>query len=120
MGRGDFYRYDIRKKESAKKRALHPIWRGIGCLILSGLAIGGYFVGGILLEENSINSWIPIPSKLMTIPYLPMLPEGLWIQLVIAFLFMVFGYGLLSLIYAIIFPIQPDEYDAPPPKYSSH
>jgi hypothetical protein len=40
------------------------------------------------------------------------------LQLVIALLFMVFGYGVLSLAYAVAFPIKPGETDAPPQKRS--
>jgi hypothetical protein len=49
-------------------------------------------------------------------PSLSFLPAGFFIRVAIGLLVMIFGYGILSLFYAIFFPIKPKETDAPPPK----
>jgi hypothetical protein len=38
------------------------------------------------------------------------------IKLVVAFLFLLLSYGLMSFVYAVLFPIKPGEDDAPPPR----
>lgn len=115
MGR-DTWRYVQHEREREAKRRMNPIWRGVGCVLLVLLAVVGYAIAGWFLKENASQAWIYLPPELVDIPRLTFLPSGLVIQLVIAMLFMVFGYGLLSVVYAIAFPIQPGETDAPPLK----
>lgn len=112
-------RYQFREQEVARDREkeLHPIWRGVGCIMLILMAIGGYGFGGWFLQANAENSWIYLPPILFYPPGFPTwLPSGLVVRLAIGLLFVVIGYGMLSIFYAMFFPIQPGEFDAPPPK----
>jgi hypothetical protein len=115
MGR-DTWRFAQHEREREAKRRMNPIWRGVGCLLLVALAVGGYFAAGWFLRENAAQGWVYLPPELVNIPYLTFLPSGIVLQLFIAFVFMLFGYGVLSLAYAIAFPIKPGETDAPPLK----
>jgi hypothetical protein len=93
---------------------MNPIWRPIGCVIILTLAAGGYIGAGWFLVQNAQNNWIPIPAELVEVPIAPGLPDGFVFKLLIALVAMIIGYGLLSIIFAIIFPIQPGEFDHPP------
>lgn len=115
MGR-DTWRYAQHEKEREAKRKVNPIWRGVGCLLLVALAVAGYLSAGWFLRENAVQGWVYLPPELTNIPYLTFLPSGMVLQLAIALLFMLFGYGVLAIVYAIAFPIKPGETDAPPLK----
>jgi hypothetical protein len=115
MGR-DTWRYAQHEREREANRRMNPIWRGVGCVLLATLAIAGYLVAGWFLGENAAQHWVYLPDQLIHIPRLTFLPSGIVLQLFIAFVFMLFGYGILSVVYAIAFPIKPGETDAPPVK----
>jgi hypothetical protein len=115
MGR-DTWRYAQHERERDAKRRMNPIWRGVGCVLLVALAAAGYFGAGWFLRANAAQNWVYLPPELTNIPRLTFLPPGMVLQLVIAMFFMIFGYGVLSLVYAITFPIKPGETDAPPQK----
>jgi len=115
MGR-DTWRYAQHERLREIKRRRNPVWRGVGCILLVALAVAGYLAAGWFLRENSAQDWIYLPPELMNIPSLEFLPTGIVLQLFIAFVFMLFGYGVLSVVYAISFPIKPGDTDVPPLK----
>jgi len=117
MGR-DTWRYAQHEREREAKRKMNPLWRGVGCVLLVTLAVVGYLGAGWFLRENAAQGWVYLPPELANIPHLTFLPAGMVLQLVIAVLFIVLGYGVLSVIYAVAFPIKPGETDAPPVKRS--
>ena len=119
MGTGKYeFRDSVSKRE--KEQRLHPVWRGVGCLLLVLLALAGYALSGWFLVANQENGWIYLPYELYYPPFLPaslsFLPPGFFIRVGIGLLVMVFGYGILSFVYAILFPIEQREIDAPPMK----
>jgi hypothetical protein len=119
MGTGRYeFRDQISKQD--RERRLNPIWRGVGCLLLVILALAGYGLSGWFLAANQENAWIYLPYELYYPPFVPpalsFLPPGFFIRVGIGLLVMIFGYGLLSIFYAIFFPIEEKETDAPPLK----
>jgi hypothetical protein len=115
MGR-DTWRFAQHEREREAKRRMNPIWRGVGCVLLAALAVAGYLAAGWFLQQNATQGWVYLPPVIMNIPYLTFLPAGIVVQLFIAFVFMLFGYGVLAVVYAMAFPVQPGETDVPPLK----
>jgi hypothetical protein len=115
MGR-DTWRFAQHEREREAKRRMNPIWRGVGCLLLAALAVAGYLAAGWFLQQNAAQGWVYLPPVIMNIPYLTFLPAGIVVQLFIAFVFMLFGYGVLAVVYAMAFPVKPGETDVPPLK----
>jgi hypothetical protein len=113
MGR-DSWRYRQLEKERAAEKRMNPIWRAVGCLIIFGLAVGGYLFTNWFLGENARQGWIPIPTEIIRIPFAPWLPDGFILKFAVAIIFMVISYGLLGILYSIFFPLKPGEYDVPP------
>lgn len=113
MGR-DSWRFRATDKEREKQGRMNPIWRPIGCVLVLILAAGGYLFAGWFLIENARSNWLPIPAILLDPPVGVELPEGLVFKLVVAFIFMIISYGVVSVIFAILFPIQRGEFDHPP------
>ena len=58
------YLFRDKADERAKRRQLHPVWRGVGCLLLMVLAVVGYFSAGWFLTQNQINGWLYLPPEL--------------------------------------------------------
>jgi hypothetical protein len=124
------YQRTIRVKE--KKREQHPIWRGIGCLIIIIVPVLSYAIALVTFPLYA-NAGL-IPYELMGTPQVP---TWMWyspnvagfVQVIIghpnlkAMLLLAFAYtlfigGLMSLLYAFIYrtfgPAKYGPHDAPP------
>jgi hypothetical protein len=118
MGR-DTWRYAQLERERAAKKRGNPIWRGVGCLLLVALAIAGYYSASWFLIANAENRWVFIPNEALNPSFVPTwlfpyLGGGGMVKLITAGLVMILGYGILSIVYAILFPIRLGETDVPP------
>lgn len=47
------------------KRAIHPIWRGIGLIMMILVPILSYVAVLVILQENAKKNWFPIPTDLI-------------------------------------------------------
>jgi multisubunit Na+/H+ antiporter MnhB subunit len=120
MGR-DSWRFAQHERERAVRKRQNPMLRGLGCLVIVALGLLAYFFSGWFLQANVDNAWIYLPAEIILPPeQAPWIPAGFLVRLVVAVMFMVGGYGLVSLLYSILFPIKPGETDVPkaprPPK----
>ena len=115
MGFQDYQFSDTIDKQKAEKE-INPVWRGIGCLLAVFMSLIGFYFGAWFLQANAQNNWIFLPSSLIYPRYLTFLPPGFVVQCVLAGLFFVFGYGVINLAYALIFPKEIGETDSPPLK----
>jgi hypothetical protein len=115
MGR-DTWRHQMEDKEREKRKELNPIWRGIGCFLMVILSVGGYFFADWILYQNETKDWFSLPQGLIDIPFLPWLPSGILLKLAVAVVFLIISYGLINLVYAVLFPVQLGKYDSPPLK----
>lgn len=118
MGR-DSWKYAQHERERAARKRVNPIWRGVGCLVLVVLALAGYSFANWFLVANFQNGWVFIPNEALNPSFVPAmlfpyLGGGGMVKFVTAGLFMILGYGILSVSYAILFPIKPGETDVPP------
>lgn len=102
------------------KPQMNPIWRGIGCIILLVLAIGGYLAAGFLLDLNQRDPFLPfaVPANfsVVIIKGLPAVPGRILVQLGAMVLVDIFAYAFLVIVYGIINPPRLGPQDAPPPE----
>jgi hypothetical protein len=102
------------------KQQMNPIWRGIGCIILLVLAIGGYLAAGFLLDLNQRDPFLPfaVPANfsIVLIKGLPAVPGRVLVQLGAMVLVDIFAYAFLVIVYGIINPPRLGPQDAPPPE----
>ena len=126
MGR-DSWRVRQHDIEREKKRRVNPVWRGVGCLLMTVLAIGGFLFSRWFLFANFENNWIYLPPEIlapsitMVSPGLrpvfgPLFQPGVIVSLTVGFLFLIFAYLFVSIGYSVAFPIKPGEHDVPPLK----
>ena len=111
MGR-DSWQFRELDAERVKRKRLDPIWRGVGCVLVVLLGFVGYVFSGWFLDQR----YVYIPPFSLQIPLIATISGSLIVQLAVAFLFMIFSYAIMSVIYAIAFPIKLGEKDVPPLK----
>jgi|Deesub1362A_J573_1020465.scaffolds.fasta_scaffold02307_5 nicotinamide riboside transporter PnuC len=115
MGRAT-WKYEQQEKERVARKQIHPLWRGVGCIMIILLGGTGYLFAEWFLAANQVSGWLPIPVEVLRVPFAPWLPAGLVFKLGVALIFMIVSYGLVSILYAILFPPQLGEHDVPPLK----
>ncbi len=115
MGR-DNWRFRQADMEREKRKRPNPVLRGLGCVLLIVFALGGWGLAGLFLAQNATHQWVYLPSDVLYLPFAPWLPNGALVQLIVAFVFVIFGFALLGFAYAVAFPVQRGEFDAPPPR----
>ena len=111
MGR-DSWQFKELDAQRAKRKRLDPIWRGVGCVLVVILGFVGYFFSGWFIDQG----FVYIPRFSIQIPLITTIGGYVIVQLAVSFLFMIFSYAILSVIYAIAFPIRLGETDMPPMK----
>ena len=99
---------------------IHPVWRGIGCVMMVIIPVISYAGAALLVESNQQHHWITMPAEFMaavSIPYVSVVPHLIANLLVTAVLIFI-GYGALmifySAIYRLIGPPTLSPIDAPP------
>jgi hypothetical protein len=111
-------KYDtVQQKPKAERPwEIHPIWRGIGCILLLLLPFLSYLTSVLLVEANIENQWMPIPEVLAGPPQIPFL----FAHLVLTLFFVILLFGFLMIFYSLIYTkLGPPKYgptDAPPPR----
>jgi hypothetical protein len=119
MGKYDAY---ARKSQKPKNRDIHPIWRGIGFMMMIILPIMSYFGMLLVMQENFKNSWIRIPASVMvpkTSWVFAVIPDSfLYVKIVIFLIILTLLFAILMffnfVVYALFGPKRYGPLDAPP------
>jgi len=99
---------------------IHPIWQGIGCLLILLIPIISYAGSVLLVDANTGKHWFSVPPELAQNVVVPMLGKvpHLYANLVLTVLFILLGFGVVMVVYAVIYrlmaPPQLGPLDAPP------
>jgi hypothetical protein len=128
-------RYD--RKTSERPWKIHPIWRGIGCILLIVVPILSFMFARVFMATVDWFAMPPELSKQVIFSYYNsrtidtivfrvndfLNGELLYGDLFFTVIFMVLGFGVLSIIYGFIYRlIGPPRYgplDSPPTKQAS-
>lgn len=110
--------YNDRQKKSLNKMEIHPIWRGIGFILLIITPVIAYFCSIFLLDENIKNGWVKIPKDIIAYgnsdPYI-------YLKIFLTVVFMVLIYGIYTFITFLLFslfgPKRYGPYDVPNVSY---
>lgn len=112
---------DIQKQKSA----IHPIWRGIGCVLVVIIPLMSFAAAAILMDANVQNGWVEIPRELERLPDLDVLAGSLpdWIivnfyaKALVAVLFSFLLFGIFTIVYSLAYRLgggyRPSPVDAP-------
>lgn len=103
--------YNRRTPLDERPWTIHPIWRGIGCVLMLLIPIMAYAGAILLVQANIQQGWVPLPASLLravSIPYIGSV-DHLLANLVVAVLLSFIGFALLSFFYSIFYRIMnPD------------
>jgi len=98
MGRHQYQR-DIQDEPAN----VHPIWRGIGFILLGVIAIMSYAGANLLVDANKTNGWITVPTDIRGgVSWAP----DLYAELIVMFFLMMIGFGIITIVYSIIYKIS--------------
>jgi hypothetical protein len=102
-------RYTIIKKVEKKRPEIHPIWRGVGFILMVITPFMAYAGARLLLDENTKSGWAQIPAQFY-FPNFP-IPDIAVVAFVTLILWIAF-YAVLSLFTFLLFRMFG------PPRYS--
>jgi len=129
----------VNRREPMKGgRQLHPIWRGIGCLLTIIIPVISYAAAYLTIEYGLDHGW-PIPNQLLGNPRLPDLIyrsgalaaflgpittwNNLYANLALALIYSILLFGLLAFVNALVYqfagPPRWGPQDIPPPKFKT-
>jgi quinol-cytochrome oxidoreductase complex cytochrome b subunit len=103
--------------EKGKKAPIHPVWRGVGILLIVLVPIMGYAGATLLLEENTMHQWFRVPGQLVVSG-----PDHMiLVKLILTIIFGAVVYFLLMLVTFIIYrlfgPSRMGPNDVPPVRW---
>lgn len=114
MTKHSMFRSEFPPKPS--KMPIHPIWRGIGLVMLVVLPIGSYLLASILIESKERFSWVIIPTDIVLNQYPkdPMILVRLFYALVILIGIAAILAFVTFLLTSLFGPSRYDPLDVPP------
>ena len=115
-----YTQYSRRPSEKPRPWRVHPIWRGIGCILMILIPVMSYAGAYLLVQMDKKNGWIPIPREFavtVTIPLVNYRVPYLWANLIVAFVLAMLGFAVLISLYSLAYrAVGPrgSPLDAPP------
>lgn len=98
MGRYQQYQRDVKDVSTR----VHPVWRGIGFLLMGVVAVMSYAGANLLVEANKTKVWIVVPPGIQGgISWAP----DLYAELVVSFFLIMIGFGVITIVYSIIYKV---------------
>jgi len=111
-----------REPEREIKDPVHPIWRGIGCLLILIIPIIAFATSIILVNAGIPQQFFPLTRDLANMVYVPVFNETipLYYVLIITALLTLLSYIGLTVVYSFVFRMGSGSrygpYDSPPIK----
>ncbi|MCS6908493.1 MAG: hypothetical protein RML93_11525 [Anaerolineales bacterium] len=117
-----YARFDRRPPPKGRPWKVHPIWRGIGCILFVLIPVLSYAAAALLVESNLLSRWVVMPPELMMtvrIPFLPIPPiRHFFANVLVGSLLAVLGFGALTILYTLVYRLSGGSslgpLDAPP------
>ncbi len=107
-----YEKFNPRASAAERPWDIHPVWRGIGCLLMILIPIMAYAGATLLVQANLENQWLPTPAGLSRTVSIPGIGEVkyLFLNLVVAAVLSLVGFAVLVALYAFIYRLV-----GPPP-----
>jgi hypothetical protein len=61
--------YQVRKPRDEEKKKIHPVWRGIGCVLMVFIPILSYVAATQIINKHDRLSWVIIPEEIVVSTY---------------------------------------------------
>ncbi len=107
------------REKVSRTREIHPVWRGVGCVLIVLTPILSYAAAVLLLEQNKIHGWVAIPSELLIkqFPVDPLFAVRIVLTLVLMVLIGAFFTMITFVLYSAFGPSRYGPFDVPPVTY---
>lgn len=114
MSKHNMFRTELPPKPS--KLPIHPIWRGIGCIMISVIPLASYLISSMLIDSREKYAWLIVPEDLIMNKYPkdPLIVVRVLYALIILLVFIALMSLIISLIMKIFAPSKYDPMDVPP------
>ena len=98
-------KFNPRASAAQRPWEIHPIWRGIGCLMMILVPVMAYAGAVLLVQANVSQGWVPIGSELSQTVNIPNVGsfDYLFANLLVAGILAMLGFGLMVAIYSLIY-----------------
>jgi hypothetical protein len=111
----NYSRYSTEPKDRKELRKIHPVWRGIGCVLIVLIPGVSYIIGSLLVDARDKYPWVIIPPDIILKQYSdPFIFVRLIYAGVITFILFVIIAIVTFLITAIFGPPRYGPYDVKP------
>jgi hypothetical protein len=102
---GKYDKFNPRASAAQRPWEIHPIWQGIGCLLMVMIPVMAYAGAVLLVQANVSQGWVPISAELARPVNIPNVGsfEYLFANLMVAAALAMLGFGLLVAIYALVY-----------------
>ncbi len=98
---GRYQQYERRTRD--KPRGVHPVWRGIGFILMGLILVMSYAGANLLVKANKTNQWVQIPSEIAyAFPWAP----DLYVELIVAFFLTMIGFGIMTVVYSLVYQVS--------------
>jgi hypothetical protein len=109
--------FSSRQELKPRNTEIHPVWRGIGFILILLVPVLSYAGMLVLIDENAKHGWIPITRDMLS----PIIEPMFYVKVFVT-LFLIFILGaIISLItfvfYRMIAPPRYGPLDVPPTQY---
>jgi hypothetical protein len=96
MGRYQQYQRDVREKPAG----VHPVWRGIGFLLMGLISVMAYAGANLLVEANKSQGWIEVPPEIQGgVSWAP----DLYAEIIVGIFLAIIGFSLVTIVYSLIY-----------------
>lgn len=128
--------FQVSSQEQERPWTVHPVWRGLGCVMLIVIPIMAYAGASLLIDMNMEQNWgfpistefsrtvpINIPIPIPNIPDINFEVPHLFGNLLLGGVLMLLGFGILMVFYALLYsmmgpsrkgPLDADPVRTPP------
>lgn len=111
---GRYSKFEKSLPSQKQNYKIHPIWRGIGCLMLILIPIMSYAGATLLVQANRTQRWLPMPPELAQTIFIPFINRGfpyLLAILIVTVLLSLIGFGVLTFFYSLLYrAVGPGRY----------
>jgi uncharacterized membrane protein len=91
MPKYDRYHPEFEKKK--EKNVLHPVWRGIGCILIVVIPLLSGYIANFLVNNKEQYHWVIIPEEIVLAKYNDpfILVKGIYFLILTLILFFIIG-----------------------------
>ena len=120
---GKYYSQYRRPPRPERRWKVHPVWRGIGCIMMIIIPIVSWAIASLFVDANKAGRWLDVPAGLdapagVDIPFLT---TDLIVTALVALVVAVLLFGAYTIFYMLIYrvtgPPSRGPQDAPPQKH---